>query len=179
MRKDNLFWRISDSVRNPHLFQHLLLPVNLPFFTFYTPGVALLKATFLLNNMDLSKAFNCLWCLVEEIVVHYNLNFEFWILNFIGRKTMSYPKGRPATCAAPALALQHWHSYDTPMYLIQPKRMGLVNRLAPPTTPQRRPLPAPASRADGFRKAGRIREEVSFRSEGWSLIVKIREAAKM
>lgn len=83
----------------------------------------------------------------------------------------------PAVCAAPAPALQHWHCYDTPMYLIQPKRMGLVNRLPPPSPcshPRRRPLPAPASRADGFRKAGRIKGEVSFRSEGWSLIVKIR-----
>lgn len=39
----------------------------------------------------------------------------------------------------------HWHSYDTPMYLIQPERMELVNRLAP----QHWPLPAPADPNDG------------------------------
>lgn len=65
----------------------------------------------------------------------------------------------------------NWHSYDTPMYLIQPKRMELVNRLAP----QHWPLPAPADLNDGW-KAGRIKGgTVGLRSdEDRSLIVKTR-----
>ncbi len=46
------------------------------------------------------------------------------------------------------------------MYLIQPERMGLVNRVAP----RHWPPPAPAAPTDGW-KAGRKRGEVNLRSK--------------